>query len=127
MNVCFFTEKRTELEFLCTVTNLFIIRNFRVEKAEYKFKPHFFKNLLIKTEVFACSLTICVSCTCEDGPSLALLLHAAMFLPRQRVRRLEHKADDVVALLKVCLLLGRLLLVEVGLDKRHLDVGEPGV
>ncbi len=50
-----------------------------------------------------------------------------MLFARQRVRRLEHKAADVVALLKVRLLLGRLLVLEVRLDERHLDVGELGV
>lgn len=65
--------------------------------------------------------------TCEDDPSFALLLYATMFLSRQRVRCLKHKAIDVVALLKVCLLLWGLLLIEVGLDECHLDIGEPGV
>lgn len=50
-----------------------------------------------------------------------------MLLARQRVRRLEDEAADVVALLEVGLLLRRLLLLEVGLDEGHLDVGELGV
>lgn len=68
-----------------------------------------------------------VSRTCEHTPPLALLLHPAVLLARQRVRRLEDKAVDVVALLKVGLLLRRLLLLKVRLDERHLDVGELGV
>ncbi len=67
---------------------------------------------------------VCVNHTCEHNPPLALLLHPAMFFAWQRVRRLEHEAADVVALLKVSLLLWRLFLIEVRLDKRHLDVGE---
>lgn len=62
--------------------------------------------------------------TCEHSPPLALLFHTAVLLPRQRVRRLEHEAADVVALLEVGLLLWRLLLLEVRLDEGHLDVGE---
>ena len=69
----------------------------------------------------------CVSCTCEHTPPLALLLHPAVLLARQRVRCLEHEAVDVVALLEVCLLLRRLLLLEVGLDERDLDVGKLAV
>lgn len=76
---------------------------------------------------FLCLLSKRVLCTYEDGPPLALLLHPAVLLPRQRVRRLEHEAADVVALLKVRLLLWRFLLLEVGLDKGHLDVGKLGV
>lgn len=68
-----------------------------------------------------------VSCTCEHDPPLALLLHASMFFARQRVRRLEHEAVDVVALLKVGLLFWCLFLLEVRFDKRHLYVGELGV
>lgn len=70
---------------------------------------------------------VCVLCTCEHGPLLALLLHPAVFFARQRVRRLEHKVVDVVALLEVSLLLRGLLLLEVRLDKSHLYVGELGV
>lgn len=62
--------------------------------------------------------------TYEHCPPLALVLHTAMFLPHQRVRRLEHEAVDVVALLKVCLLLRTLLLVKVSLDEGDLDVSE---
>ena len=69
-------------------------------------------------------LNQCVSRTCKHNPPLALLLHPAMFFARQRVRCLEYKAVDVVAFLKVCLLLWRLLLLEVRLDKRHLNVGK---
>lgn len=65
--------------------------------------------------------------TCEHGPPLALLIHTTVLLARQRVRRLEHEAADVVALLEVGLLLRRFLLLEVRLDKSHLDVGELGV
>lgn len=68
-----------------------------------------------------------VTRTDEDRPPFALLLHAAVLLPRQRVRSLEHEAVYVVALLEVRLLLRRLLLLEVWLDERHLDVGEAGV
>jgi hypothetical protein len=50
-----------------------------------------------------------------------------MFLPRQRVWRFEHKAVDVVALLKVRLLLWTVLLVKVRLDEGDLDIGELGV
>ena len=45
-----------------------------------------------------------------------------MLFARQRVRRLEHEAADVVAFLEVRFLLRRLLLLKVRLDKRHLDV-----
>lgn len=63
-------------------------------------------------------------CTCEHDPSLALFFHPAMLLARQCVRRLKHKAVDVVTLLKVGFLLWRLLLLKVWLDKGHLNVGE---
>lgn len=65
--------------------------------------------------------------TGQNGASLALLLHVAVLLPRQRERRLEHKAVDVVVPLEVRPLLLLLLLVEVGHHVRHLDVGELGV
>ena len=65
--------------------------------------------------------------TFEHSPPLALLLHSSVFLSVQRVRRLEHKLVDVVALLKVCLLLWSLLLLEVGLDEGDLDVGKLGI
>ena len=65
--------------------------------------------------------------TFEHSPPLALLLHSSVFLSAQRVRRLKHKLDDVVALLKVCLLLWSLFLLEVGLDKGDLDVGKLGI
>lgn len=68
-----------------------------------------------------------VSCTFENDPPLALLLYTTVFFARQRVRSLEHKVVDVVALLKVSLLLRCLLFLEVRLDKCHLDVGELGV
>lgn len=50
-----------------------------------------------------------------------------MLLARQRVRRLEDEAADVVALLEIGLLLWRFLLFKVWLDKGHLDVGKLGV
>ena len=50
-----------------------------------------------------------------------------MFFTRQCVRRLKHKAVDVMAFLKVSLLLWRLLLIKVRLDKCHLDIGKLGV
>lgn len=65
--------------------------------------------------------------TCEHSPPFALLFHATVLLARQCVRRLEHEAADVVALLEVGLLFWRLLLLKVWLDKGHLDVGELGV
>lgn len=56
-----------------------------------------------------------------------MLLHVAMFLPRQSERRLEHEAIDVVMSLEVRLLLLLLLVVEVGHYVGHLDVGVLGV
>lgn len=70
---------------------------------------------------------LCVLHTCQHGPPLALLLHPAMLFARQCVWCLKHKAADVVALLKVRLLLWCLLLFKVRLDKGHLDIGKLGV
>lgn len=62
--------------------------------------------------------------TGQYGASLALLLHVAVFLPRQSERRLEHKAVDVVMPLEIGHFLLLLLLIEVGHHVGHLDVGE---
>lgn len=65
--------------------------------------------------------------TGENGPPFALLIHAALLLPRHRERSLENKAPDVVALLEVGLPVLQLLVLQVGCDVRHLDVGVLGV
>lgn len=65
--------------------------------------------------------------TGEDGAPLALLLHPSLLLARLGEGRLEDKAPDVVALLKVGLPLLQLLVVQVGRDVGHLDVGVFGV
>lgn len=65
--------------------------------------------------------------TGEDGAALALLLHASLLLARLGEGRLEDEAADVVALLEVGLPLLQLLVVQVGRDVGHLDVGVLGV
>lgn len=65
--------------------------------------------------------------TGEDGAPLALLLHPPLLLARLGEGRLEDKAPDVVALLEVGLPLLQLLVVQVGRDVGHLDVGVLGV
>ena len=61
--------------------------------------------------------------TGEDGPAFALLLHASLLLPRHGEGHLEHEASDVVALLEVGLPVHQLLVLQVGCDVCHLDVG----
>lgn len=65
--------------------------------------------------------------TGEDGAPLALLLHPSLLLARLGEGRLKDKAPDVVALLEVGLPLLQLLVVQVGRDMGHLDVGVLGV
>ena len=82
--------------------------------------------------VLACSLGAALPAspsrpTGQDGPPLALLLHAALLLPRHGEGHLEHEAADVVAPLEVGPAVCQLLLLQEGAHVGHLDVGERGV
>lgn len=65
--------------------------------------------------------------TGEDRAPLALLLHAAVLLARQRERRLEDEAVDVVVHLEVRLAVLYFLFLKERCDIGHLDVGIFGV
>lgn len=67
--------------------------------------PFRFLEFLIETTVLS------VGHTCKNGPSFTLLFHASLLFARYCERRLEYKAPDVMALLKVGLPVLQLLVV----------------
>lgn len=65
--------------------------------------------------------------TCQDGPALALLLHATVLLARQREGRLKHKAVDVVMHFEIRLPVLYFLFLKEWCHIGHLDIGIFGV